>query len=193
MVLSWQIWFLVQSPYELEIFQISITSSKISFGTQFKAHIVANRAALHLRLKKLLKDQNKTKVVQGIVRSTLYSINIRKSILSKVCRNIRKSLCKIYIGESLCSMYVSARSDKSRLGMRSICDLMGPCTSYMTVRCRFARGVIVEFENTCLFVTPPPPAFARRACLAHRSLRGLLTSITASFSIPKPVKPSHGP
>jgi hypothetical protein len=59
-VLSWQIWFLVQSPYKLEIFQMSITSSKISFGTQFKAHIAANRAARHLRLKKLLKDQNKT-------------------------------------------------------------------------------------------------------------------------------------
>jgi hypothetical protein len=50
---------------------MSITSSKISFGTQFKAHIVANRAARHLRLKKLLKSQNKIKVVQGIVRSTV--------------------------------------------------------------------------------------------------------------------------
>ena len=29
---------------------MSITSSKISFGTQFKANIVANRAARHLNL-----------------------------------------------------------------------------------------------------------------------------------------------
>ena len=61
-VLSWQIWLLVQSPYKvikLKIFQMSITSSKISFGTQFKAHIVGNREARHLRLKKLEKEQNK--------------------------------------------------------------------------------------------------------------------------------------
>ena len=45
---------------------MSITSSKISFGTQFKAHIVANRAARHLRLKTLEKEQKKEKVVQGI-------------------------------------------------------------------------------------------------------------------------------
>ena len=57
-ILSWQIWLLVQSLYKLDVFQISITSSKKSFGTQFKAHIVACRAARHLRLKTLLKDQN---------------------------------------------------------------------------------------------------------------------------------------
>jgi hypothetical protein len=57
---------------------MSITSSKISFGTQFKAHIAANRAARHLRLKKLLKSQNKIKVVQGIVRSTVRNIHTTK-------------------------------------------------------------------------------------------------------------------
>jgi hypothetical protein len=56
---------------------MSITSSKISFGTQFKAHIVANRAARHLRLKKLLKSQNKIKVVQGIVRSTVHLLEVQ--------------------------------------------------------------------------------------------------------------------
>jgi hypothetical protein len=50
---------------------MSITSSKISFGTQFKAHIVANRAARHLRLKKLEKRQKKEKDVQGILTSTI--------------------------------------------------------------------------------------------------------------------------
>ena len=73
-VLSWQIWLLVQTPYKLikqEIFQMSITSSKSSFGTQFKAHIVANRAARHLRLKTLDKEQKKEKVVQGILRGTV--------------------------------------------------------------------------------------------------------------------------
>ena len=63
-VLSWQIWLLVQSPYKLiklKIFQMSITSSKISFGTQFKAHIVANRAAHHLRLKTLEKKEEKSR------------------------------------------------------------------------------------------------------------------------------------
>ena len=52
-VLSWQIWLLVKPPYKLiklESIHISITSSKIWFGTQFKAHIVANRAVRHLRL-----------------------------------------------------------------------------------------------------------------------------------------------
>ena len=44
---------------------MSITSSKISFGTQFKAHIGANHAARHLRLKKLGNKQKKEKVVQG--------------------------------------------------------------------------------------------------------------------------------
>ena len=71
-VLSWQIWLLVQSPYKLEIFQMSITSSKISFGTQFKAHIGANHAARHLRLKKLGNKQKKEKVVQGALTSTVY-------------------------------------------------------------------------------------------------------------------------
>ena len=73
-VLSWQIWLLLLSQYKLiklEIFQMSITSSKISFGTQCKAHIVANRAARHLRLKMLEKEQNKEKVVQGIVHGTV--------------------------------------------------------------------------------------------------------------------------
>ena len=73
-VLSWQIWLLVQSPYKLiklKIFQMSITSSKISFGTQFKAHIVANRAARHLRLKTLEKEQNKPKKSQGVLPGTV--------------------------------------------------------------------------------------------------------------------------
>ena len=50
---------------------MSITSSKISFGTQFKAHIGANRAARHLRLKKLGNKQKKEKVVQSILTSTV--------------------------------------------------------------------------------------------------------------------------
>ena len=41
---------------KLDIFQMSITSSKLSFGTQFKAHIVANREARHLRFKTLEKE-----------------------------------------------------------------------------------------------------------------------------------------
>ena len=52
---------------------MSITSSKISFGTQFKAHIVSNRAARHLRLKKFGNNKNLKKVVQGIV--TNFSTN----------------------------------------------------------------------------------------------------------------------
>ena len=63
-VLTWQIWLLVKSPYKLiklGNFQMSITSSKISFGTQFKAHIGANHAARHLHLKKFEKEQNKKK------------------------------------------------------------------------------------------------------------------------------------
>ena len=69
-VLSWQIWLLVKSPYKLiklGNFQMSITSSKISFGTQFKAHIGANHAARHLRLKKLGNKQKTEKVVQSIL------------------------------------------------------------------------------------------------------------------------------
>ena len=50
---------------------MSITSSKISFGTQFKAHIGANHAACHLRLKKLGNKQKKEKVVQSISRGTV--------------------------------------------------------------------------------------------------------------------------
>ena len=50
---------------------MSVTSSKISFGTQFKAHIVANRAACHLRLKTLEKEQKKEKVVQIILHRTV--------------------------------------------------------------------------------------------------------------------------
>ena len=46
---------------------MSITSSKISFGTQFKAHIVANRAARHLRLKNYGNNKNYKKVVQGML------------------------------------------------------------------------------------------------------------------------------
>jgi hypothetical protein len=61
MVVSWQIWFLSQSQYKLEIFQMSITSSEISFGTQFKEHILANRAAHHLRLKKFENNKNQKK------------------------------------------------------------------------------------------------------------------------------------
>ena len=67
-------------------FQICITSSKISFETQFKAQIVlvANRAARHLRLKMLEKEQKKGKsrsgylgivhlvVVYSIYGSTIY-------------------------------------------------------------------------------------------------------------------------
>jgi hypothetical protein len=51
---------------------MSITSSKISFGTQFKAHIGANHAARHLRLKKLGNKQKKEKVVQGALTSTVW-------------------------------------------------------------------------------------------------------------------------
>ena len=51
-------------------FQMSITSSKISFGTQFKAHIEANHEARHLHLKKLGNKQKKEKVVRSIVPST---------------------------------------------------------------------------------------------------------------------------
>ena len=57
------------SPYKLiklGNFQMSITSSKISFGTQFKAHIGANHAARHLRLQKLGNKQKKEKAVQSI-------------------------------------------------------------------------------------------------------------------------------
>ena len=75
-VLSWQIWLQVESPYrviKLKIFQMSITSSKISFGTQFEAHIVANREARHLRLKTLEKEQKKKKVVQSNEYSAWYS------------------------------------------------------------------------------------------------------------------------
>ena len=50
---------------------MSIPSSKNSFGTQFKAHIVANRAARHLRLKALEKEQNKTKKSQGVLPGTV--------------------------------------------------------------------------------------------------------------------------
>ena len=38
---------------------------------QFKAHIVANRAARHLRLKTLEKEQNKTKKSQGVLPGTV--------------------------------------------------------------------------------------------------------------------------
>jgi hypothetical protein len=48
----------VQSPYKLEIFQMSLASSKISFGTQLKAHIVAHCAARHLRLKNYGNNKN---------------------------------------------------------------------------------------------------------------------------------------
>ena len=51
---------------------MSITSSKISFGTQFKAHIGANHAARHLRLKKLGNKQKKEKVVQSVLPGTVH-------------------------------------------------------------------------------------------------------------------------
>ena len=79
-VLSWQIWLLVKSPYKLiklGIFQMSITSSKISFGTQFKAHIGANHAARHLRLKKLGNKQKKEKVVQRALTSTVLLVHTK--------------------------------------------------------------------------------------------------------------------
>ena len=50
---------------------MSITSSKISFGTQFKAHIGANHAARHLHLKKLGNKQKNEKVVQSILTSAV--------------------------------------------------------------------------------------------------------------------------
>ena len=53
---------------------MSITSSKNSFGTQFKAHIGANHAARHLRLKKLGNKQKKEKVVQGALTSTVLNL-----------------------------------------------------------------------------------------------------------------------
>jgi hypothetical protein len=78
MVLPWEIWMLstitIQTKLiKLEIFQMSVTSSKILFGTKFKAHstIVENRAARHLRLKKfgnnknLKKKKKKREEVQG--------------------------------------------------------------------------------------------------------------------------------
>jgi hypothetical protein len=83
-VLSWQIWLSVQSPYKLiklGIFQMSITLSKIWFGTQFKAHIVANRAARHFRLKTLEKEQKKEKVVQSILRGTVHLWELRQYLL----------------------------------------------------------------------------------------------------------------
>jgi hypothetical protein len=64
----------MKSPYKLiklGIFKMSITSSKISFGTQFKAHIGANHAARHLHLKKLGNKQKKEKVVRSILTSTV--------------------------------------------------------------------------------------------------------------------------
>ena len=53
---------------------MSITSSKISVGTQFKAHIGANHAARHLRLKKLGNKQKKRKVVQSVLPGTVLAI-----------------------------------------------------------------------------------------------------------------------
>ena len=50
---------------------MSITSSKNSFGTQFKAHIVANCAARHLRLKKFGNNKKLEKVVHGALRGTV--------------------------------------------------------------------------------------------------------------------------
>ena len=60
---------------------MSITSSKNSFGTQFKAHIVANRAARHLRLKTLEKEQKKEKVVQSIMTSTVFLVAAKSRML----------------------------------------------------------------------------------------------------------------
>jgi hypothetical protein len=50
---------------------MSITSSKISFGTQFKAHIVANRAARHLRLKNFGNNKNLKKSRSELLYCTL--------------------------------------------------------------------------------------------------------------------------
>ena len=80
-VLSWHIWLSPQSPYKLEIFEMSITLSKISFGTQFKAHIAAIRAARHVRLKKFGNNKNLKKVVQGIV-TTVVLILVQTSTTS---------------------------------------------------------------------------------------------------------------
>ena len=95
-VLSWQIWLLAQSPYKLiklGIFQMSITSSKISFGTQFKAHIGANHAARHLRLKKLGNKQKKEKVVQGALTSTVGTKKRTREILQATCESFCTQLC----------------------------------------------------------------------------------------------------
>jgi hypothetical protein len=50
---------------------MSITSSKISFGTQLKAHIVANRAGRHLRPKSSEITKKLKKVVQSALTSTV--------------------------------------------------------------------------------------------------------------------------
>jgi hypothetical protein len=63
---------------------MSITSSKILFGTQFKAYIVANRAARHLRLKKLEKEQKQENDVHGILTST---VCIRGSLVKERFHN----------------------------------------------------------------------------------------------------------
>jgi hypothetical protein len=88
-IVSWQIWLLVQSPYKLiklENFQIFITSSKISFGTPFKAHIVmhivANRVARYLHLKQFGNNKNQEKVVQSVLRGTVY---VLLNLVAVVC------------------------------------------------------------------------------------------------------------
>jgi hypothetical protein len=52
---------------------MSITSSKNSFGAQLKAHIVANRAARHLRFKKFGNNKTLKKVVQSVLTDTKFS------------------------------------------------------------------------------------------------------------------------
>jgi hypothetical protein len=49
---------------------------KNSFGAQFKAHVVANRAVRHLRLKEFGNNKNQRKVVQGRVEGVLLSPNM---------------------------------------------------------------------------------------------------------------------
>ena len=72
---------------------MSITSSKISFGTQFKAHIGANHAARHLRLKKLGNKQKKEKVVQGALTSTVGTKKRTREILQATCESFCTQLC----------------------------------------------------------------------------------------------------
>ena len=111
-VLTWQIWLLVKSPYKLiklGNFQMSITSSKISFGTQFKAHIGANHAARHLHLKKFEKEQNKKKS-QGVLRSTVCQYSSSQAP-STFCNRPAQKHQKLY---TLCTVVYSFATLDSR-------------------------------------------------------------------------------